>query len=324
MGVNPILSDNQKVAYAKASVPCCQLCDCLIQRDQIYAQKNGWSYYRCSRCGLIVLHPVPDESTLRAFYNDGYTVDFKHYVKNIRRAARSALEDLRQHFPKRGSLLEIGCSYGSFLAEARQDGWNVTGIELSEDAAAYAKEHYKLRVFSGELCNNLPELGEQLYDAVVLFHVIEHIPDPIQFLSDCRKILKPGGALVLRTPNASSLIARITGPFWQWISPPAHLFLYSPATLRFLLQKAGYQPATFRSAQGDANNNFFALLSCVANRTLLKHRSQSLPTLRRSLPVRIIEHTCELTYLPCRMLIDPWLNRRLRQAELYVLAFNRL
>jgi SAM-dependent methyltransferase len=270
MGANPALTEHESLACANTSSPFCPVCDRLIHCDKVHAQKNGWTYFRCTGCGLIVLHPFPDEAALRAFYNEDYRVDFKNYLKNVRRASPIVLADLRKQFPGRGRLLEIGCSYGGFLAEAKRDGWQVTGIELSEDAACCAREQHGLRVLSGDLRSSLGELGD-LYDVVVLFHVIEHVPDPIQFLRDCRKILRPGGALVLKTPNASSLVARLCGSFWQWVSPPAHLFLYCPRTLEFLLKKTGYRPSTFRSAQGDANNNLFAVLSSVANRTVFSH-----------------------------------------------------
>jgi len=322
MGADPVLLESQKSPWASPSLPFCQICERLIPCDKVYLRSNGWSYYRCEGCGLIVLHPLPDEATLRNYYNDEYAVDFKHYVKRVRGAARATLQDLGERFPNRGSLLEIGCSYGGFLAEARREGWQVTGVELSNTAAAFAREHHQLTVFSGNLRGALSQLGRQ-YDAIVLFHVIEHLPDPMQFLFDCRKLLKPEGLLVLKTPNASSLIARLAGSFWQWVSPPAHLFLYGPETMGSLLQKCGYQPAIFRSAQGDANNNLFSALSSVVKRSLFRDRQQSLPALRRSLPVRVTEAICELGYLPCRVLLDPLLNRKLQQPELYVLAVNK-
>jgi 2-polyprenyl-3-methyl-5-hydroxy-6-metoxy-1,4-benzoquinol methylase len=306
---------------AMTSRPFCHLCDRLVPEGQVYARKNEWSYLRCPSCGLILLHPVPNEPTLRSFYNDNYQVDFKDYIKNVRRSSRSALDDLRKQFPGRGKLLEIGCSYGGFLSEARRDGWQVTGVELSENAAGYAREQQGLRVFSGSFHNKLGLVGER-YEAVVLFHVIEHMSDPIQFLKDCRRAMKPGGLLVLKTPNAASLVARLAGSFWQWVSPPAHLYLYSPKTLQSLLKKTGYQPVAFRSAQGDANNNLFAVLSSVAKRAFFPQSAQSLYRLRRSLPVRVVEAASEFAYSPFRILIDPWLDAMLRQPELYALALN--
>ena len=322
MGADPVLLDDQNLPCTRPLLPFCPVCEDFIPCEKACLKNNGWSYYRCQKCGLIMLHPLPDEAVLRSFYNDEYKVDFKHYVKRVRRASRVALKDLGERFPNRGSLLEIGCSYGGFLAEARHEGWHVTGVELSSTAAAYAREHHQLRVFSGDLRAAFSQL-ERRYDAIVLFHVIEHLPEPTQFLLECRKLLQPKGLLVLKTPNASSLIAKVAGSFWQWVSPPAHLFLYCPKTIGSLLQKCGYEPAVFRSAQGDANNNFFAALSSVAKRVVFRDRHQALPALRRSLPVRVTEVICELGYLPCRMLLDPWLDRKLRQPELYVLAVNQ-
>jgi SAM-dependent methyltransferase len=264
---------------------------------------------------------VPDEATLRSYYNGEYEVDFERYAKNIRQGAESILRDLKKQFPNRGRLLEVGCSYGGFLAEARRDGWEVAGVELSETAACYARDKLNLRVFTGSLHDQLQQL-EAPYEVVALFHVIEHVPDPVQLLEQCRKLIRPGGLLVLKTPNVASLIARITKATWQWVSPPAHLYLYSPKTLALLLEKAGYQPITFRSAQGDANNNLFAIMSSVAKRSILWSSGQPKSQLRKSLPVRIVERTCESVYYPFGLLIDPWLERRLWQPELYAVASN--
>ena len=104
---------------------------------RIFAHKDGWRYLQCPGCGLILLHPVPDEATLRSYYNDSYEVDFDRYAKNLKRGSGSILGDLKRHFPGRGRLLEVGCSYGGFLAEAQRDGWDVTGVELSEASARY-------------------------------------------------------------------------------------------------------------------------------------------------------------------------------------------
>ena len=259
--------------------------------------------------------------TLRSYYNDAYEVDFDKYAENIRRGSERILGDLNNQFPTRGRLLEVGCSYGGFLAEARRDGWEVTGVELSETAARYARDQLNLRVFSGSLHDQLKQLQEP-YEAVALFHVIEHVPDPAQLLELCRKLIKPRGLLVLKTPNVASLIARLTGASWQWVYPPAHLYLYSPKTLALLLEKAGYQPIVFRSAQGDANNNLFAMVSSVAKKVLSRSSTETLSHIRKTLLVRIVEGTCEFVYYPLRLSIDPWLGGKLQQPELYAVASN--
>jgi 2-polyprenyl-3-methyl-5-hydroxy-6-metoxy-1,4-benzoquinol methylase len=299
----------------------CHLCDRTVPAGAGYASRGPWSYLQCPTCGLVLLHPVPDETVLRSYYNDAYEVNFESYFKGVRHRSRRILEDLSKHFPNRGRLLEVGCSYGGFLAEARQDGWEVTGIELSETASHYARKQLGLRVVSGSVHDHLEELGEP-YQVVILFHVIEHVPTPVQLLELCRRLTKPRGLLVLKTPNVASLVARLTGASWQWLSPPAHLYLYSPKTLRMLLEKSGYQPLMFRSLQGDANNNLFSIGSGIGRRVLSSSSPETFSHMRQTLPVRIVEAACEALYYPFRILIDPWLGAKLWQPELYTLAKN--
>jgi SAM-dependent methyltransferase len=299
----------------------CHLCDQVVPAGAGYARRGPWSYLRCPACGLVLLHPVPDETALRAYYNDAYQVNFDSYFKGVRRRSGTILEELSKQFPNRGRLLEVGCSYGGFMAEARRDGWDVTGIELSETAARYAREQLGLRVLSGSVHDNLQQLGGG-YQVVALFHVIEHVPNPVQLLEMCRRLIKPRGLLALKTPNVASFIARLTGASWHWISPPAHLYLYSPKTLSLLLEKSGYQPLTFQSAQGDAHNNLFAIASGIARQALSGSNPESLSHARQTLPVRVLEAACEVIYYPFRISIDPWLGAKLYQPELCALALN--
>jgi len=300
-----------------SQLPYCHLCDSTVPEREVFARKDAWSYLRCSNCGLVLLHPVPDEESLKSYYNDSYKVDLDKYLRNIHRGSSPVLHDLKRYFPNRGRLLEIGCSYGGFLAEARRDGWDVTGMELSETAAQYGRERLHLRVFSG--LDEIQQLGER-YEVIAMFHVIEHLRASLQLLESCRKLIRPGGLLLLKTPNIESLIARITGSSWQWIYPPAHLYLYSPKSLASLLRKAGYHLLTLRSAQGDANNNLFALLSGVAKRVLRHSGTESLMQLRKSLSARMVAGACGFVYFPFRVFIDPWLGSKLLQPELYAVA----
>lgn len=298
----------------------CHLCDRAVPIRDKYAQRGNWSYFRCSSCGLVFLYPAPDHEALQDFYNNAYEVEFRSYFKGVRRRARITLEELEKRFPKHGRLLEVGCSYGGFLAEARSKGWDVTGVELSETSADHARS-LGLRIFSGSLPDQMPHLGAP-YDVLVMFHVIEHVPDPLALLELCRKLIKPHGLLVLKTPNVESSIAKLTGASWHWISPPAHLYLYSPATLKKLIAKAGYRTVTLKTSQGDAHNNFFAIVSGITRQAFFQSNTQSIAQMRRTFPVRLIEMACEIAYYPFRILMDPWLGATLRQPELYAVAMN--
>jgi SAM-dependent methyltransferase len=303
-----------------SSTAFCHLCDHPVPLQDKYAQRGPWSYFRCPTCGLVFLHPVPDDKALQEFYNHSYHVEFEPYLKGVRRRAKITLDELRARFPKPGRLLEVGCSYGAFLLEARSRGWDVTGVELSEIAAAHARS-LGLHVFSGSLPDQIPHLTGP-YDVLVMFHVIEHVPDPLALLELCRKLIKPRGLLVLKTPNVESSIAKITGPSWHWISPPAHLYLYSPATIKKLLTKAGFGAVTLNSSQGDAHNNLFAIASGITRKAFFQSDTRSLAQARRTLPVRFVEMACEVAYYPFRIVVDPWLGATLRQPELYAVATN--
>ena len=196
------------------------------------------------------------------------------------------------------------------------------GIELSEVAARYARDRMGLQVVAGELSSQFSQ-SVKPFDVVVLFHVIEHVPDPIGFLELCRRITRPNGRLILKTPNVASLVARLTGAGWHWLCPPAHLWLYSPPTLERLLKRVGYQPRYLRSTRGDAHNNLFAILSGAARHGLSQAQTQSLLAHRRSLPVRMIEGLTEFLYYPLRLTVDPWLATKMWQPELYAVASAR-
>jgi 2-polyprenyl-3-methyl-5-hydroxy-6-metoxy-1,4-benzoquinol methylase len=120
--------------------------------------------------------------------------------------------------PKRGGrLLDVGCGNGSFLALARQAGWQVQGLDFDVDAVKAAQSR-GLDVQHGGL--EALENQRECYDVITLCHVIEHLHDPVQALHRLYGLLKPGGVLWLDTPNMNSLGVKRFGPAWQALDPP--------------------------------------------------------------------------------------------------------
>ena len=303
-----------------SSPPVCHICSRCVPTQNVYAQKGVWRYLRCPGCGLVVLDNIPDKATLRAYYNDSYEVNFDRHIRAVRYGSRAVLDELRSHFPERGRLLEVGCSYGGFLAAAKSEGWDVTGIELSDTAASYARDRLGLNVISGTV-ERYRDRVDGLFDVVALFHVIEHVPEPIELLQWCRSLTRPNGLLVLKTPNVASVAARLAGAHWQWVSPPAHLSLYSRKTLECLLNKLGYKPLRFQSVQGDAHNNLFEIVCSVGKRTICRS-TESVDRLRQTRYISIVETVCDSFYSPFRVWLDPWLGASMGQPELYALALK--
>src|SRR5206468_7617752 len=119
------------------------------------------------------------------------------------------------------------------LAQFRERGWGVEGVEIDPRARAPARERYGLKIHA-----TIPA-GE--FDAVIMNHVLEHLIDPVRSLVECRSVLKPGAALVATTPNLDSRGHRRFGVSWVALDPPRHLHLFTLASLRAAAHKAGFE-----------------------------------------------------------------------------------
>jgi 2-polyprenyl-3-methyl-5-hydroxy-6-metoxy-1,4-benzoquinol methylase len=159
-------------------------------------------------------------------------------MKLIRRREVSAL---RRELPARASVLEVGCAAGDLLVPMRDAGFQVTGVELSDQAATLAREEHQLEVHTGSLAD--APLGERSFDAVIMRNVIEHLPDPKADLQRAAHVLRPGGLLLLKTDNVASLDRRLFGEFWYGFDFPRHLTLFSRETLTAIVAAAGLRVA---------------------------------------------------------------------------------
>lgn len=152
-----------------------------------------------------------------------------------------------------GRLLEVGFGSGAMLAQHARRGWVVEGIDF--DAAAVANARAKgLAVKAGDLASQ--QYPDASFDAIVSSHVIEHLHDPAAFLRECRRILKPGGCLVVVTPNADSCGRQWYGAAWFPLDPPRHLLIFSAASLQAIGVQAGFARGAVSCNARDANNVF--------------------------------------------------------------------
>lgn len=154
-----------------------------------------------------------------------------------------------------GRLLEVGCGGGGLLKIMQELGWKTEGVDF--DPAAVENALGKgLRVHLGGLKE--VNFSDNHFDAIAMIHLIEHVHDPVDLLQECRRILKPGGSVLIVTPNVSSLGHRVFGSAWRGLEPPRHLHLFSKSSLNALAKKAGLDPCWIRSSFRDADNLFLA------------------------------------------------------------------
>jgi SAM-dependent methyltransferase len=149
-----------------------------------------------------------------------------------------------RHLPLSGNLLDVGCGNGAFVREARDMGWSVRGIDVDREAIA-AGSAAGLPVTLGGVTDLLDEQPEPRFAAITLNHVIEHLHEPVAELQRVRRLLVPGGAVWIATPNADGLAHRMFCENWVGLDPPRHLFAPTRTGMSAVLRSAGFEAITF-------------------------------------------------------------------------------
>lgn len=204
---------------------------------------------RCRRCGLMYANPQQhvdcEDFAARQpaeAYDPASESNRQYYQKQVTQLPDNlrALAVLDAVLPGRGKLLEIGSFLGLFLDRIRADGWQVVGLEPYRPAANYARAKYGLGIIEGVLPN--AALPTARFDAAMMLHVIEHLPDPAEGLRELRRVVRPGGVLVVETPRFNSLSFKLLGRRERSIQNcPGHIFFFTEQTLRQILEHNGFK-----------------------------------------------------------------------------------
>ena len=227
----------------------CNLCgadnhDVLFEKSQRLAHR----VVRCRHCGLMYANPQECVDCLR-MGGEGWAATFepdgadRAYFQKVNAQLADyarALNVLREFCPRQGRLLEIGCGPGLLLAHARTRGWDVVGLEPDPRFANFARAHYGFELIEALLPQ--ARVPDCTFDAALLLHVIEHMPDPLADLRQARRLLKPGGMLVVETPRFDSLMFKLLGKRERSLNNwPGHIYFFTVPTLSRLLEKAGFE-----------------------------------------------------------------------------------
>jgi len=221
----------------------CPCCRSTLERT-LYI-KSGCEIRRCLGCGVgralsASFEPQSyyDESYFSGGHSDGYA-NYNESAEVLRREFQRTLAAVRSYGPPHGRLLEVGCAYGYFLEVAQPD-YEVYGIELAAAAVADCHRRGLRNVHAGEVTPALLDAVGAV-DVIVMLDVIEHLPEPIAVLRMLGERLRPGGLVVITTGDFNSLAARMAGPRWRLMTPPQHLWFFTPASLRHSAHALGLQ-----------------------------------------------------------------------------------
>ncbi len=182
---------------------------------------------------------MPTAEQIREYYarnyRDGRLRPMVEEAEMTRLRAETRLSEVRP-FLKGDRWLDVGCSSGAFVAEARRAGINAEGTELAQEAVDEAVAA-GLPVRQGPI-ESVGEDGE--FDVVTAFDVLEHVADPAAFMHNARRLLKPGGMIALSVPNLSSVTRRMMGKRWYFYIPDSHLFYFNPENMGRFLERHGF------------------------------------------------------------------------------------
>lgn len=233
----------------------CPLCNGERYTEQYsFTKPLSYTVVRCSECSLVYMNPQITPDVLDAFYNDEkYYSGGADYTYSDERKAKSAYAILFhsrlrsiEHFVEIGNILDVGCSFGGFLECARDRGWRPYGLDVSQPVIDHVRK-LGISAHQGSLSSATYETN--FFSAITMVEVIEHLPDPLEDLRHCYRILRPGGVLAIQTGNIESVAAKLQGKKFGYYLP-GHVVYFSPKTIRTMLRKAGF--TSFTTFAGDA------------------------------------------------------------------------
>ena len=248
------MTEQAQAGAIEDRLPDCPICglsaSALVQKGARHAPEA--EVRRCGACGMVYLWPRPDADELTRYYETSYREDYgelpveKRYLEDLGEARRR-VERLRPLLGPGVGVLEIGCGSGAFLDAVRPYVEQLQGVEPDRESRTWIEGRLGLAV-AADFESLRPE--EETFDLVVMFHVLEHLPDPLAFLRSLPELLPVGGKAVIEAPNLDdALVSLYEIPAYQrFYYQKAHLLYFSADTLKRTLDRSGFE-AEIRGVQ---------------------------------------------------------------------------
>jgi SAM-dependent methyltransferase len=209
---------------------------------------GNFDIFSCKKCGFTFTTDPPGETDIEKYYDAGDYISHsdtkKGLTNNLFHFTRSLMLFRKRNIIRKltglktGTLLDIGCGTGYFAAFMKKGEWEVTGVEKNEGARRLAIEKFGLNVVNE---SEIAGFREETFDCITLWHVFEHIHDPVKYLPYIRRVLKPRGVCVIAMPNCSSFDAKHYREYWAAWDVPRHLWHFTPGVFRTFAEKNGFE-----------------------------------------------------------------------------------
>jgi SAM-dependent methyltransferase len=212
----------------------------------------------CQDCSFVFKGLRPSADYLHHHYagsGEGYIERVAEENPLVREDYRVARKLVRKAFPKGGAMLDVGCASGYFL-ESLGNGWEKHGLEILHLAAQRARARGGINVHECGIAS--AGFTGQSFDVVCSFDVVEHLADPMSFLLEARRILKPSGWLLVGTGDSRSLAARMSGSRWTYLCIPEHLSFFNSPSFSKSLGKVGFSEIKFKRVHHGERNRHVA------------------------------------------------------------------
>ncbi len=267
--------EEKQFVYESNPVENCKLCGSAEKVVFLSPTEFGdgkSSLVRCSNCGMTYIDPAPTKDALKKFYEDTYLTpeyrkidgasipDPRQELLYTFQVMEKHLDEIEKRKTPPGNILDVGCSHGAFMLEANSRGWTTVGVEPFQAAAEFCKNSLGLNVHNKDIMD--AELPENHYDVISMWEVIEHVFDPVSVMKKIWKLAKPGGILIMSSPNAESPASLITRGQWVGLKFPTHLQFFGYGTLPRLLLESGWKSIEVKSG-GGYPGQIMAIAECM-------------------------------------------------------------
>lgn len=244
---------NDPVHYSQC--PVCTSADirnALTVKDHSVSGKI-FTIAECGRCTLRFTQDPPDAVSIGPYYKAEEYISHTNTTKGlvnrvyqfVRKRTMVSKRKLMEKVTgvKKGRMLDLGSGVGSFVDEMQKHGWEVTGLEPDADARKVGRELYGVHLSDTK---EFYQLNAGTFDAITMWHVLEHVHDLSAYIQQLGRILKENGKLLIAVPNYTSLDAEKYGEYWAAYDVPRHLYHFSPKSMQYLVEKHGLKITGYR------------------------------------------------------------------------------